>query len=244
MAETHTIPSYVRRLTAEAFGTFLLVFGVVGAALWYNGEAKPLVVGLAVGIAVLCGVYAVGHVSGGHFNPAVSLGAAAAGRLPWKDVLPYVAAQFVGGLIAALIHWLIVLSSGTPLDKATARFASASTGVSNGFHDGLDNGLAPLLTVLIVEVVITAIFVLIILGVTAEGSAAAGLAPLAIGLSLSLFHFIAIPIDNASLNPARSLATAVFGGVDSLAQVWVFFVAPLVGALIGGLIGKPLFAKK
>ncbi|MEO5534758.1 MAG: aquaporin [Pseudolysinimonas sp.] len=235
MAEI-TTPSFVRRLTAETFGTFLLVFGVVGVAIWYNGEAKPLVVGLAVGIAVLAGVYAVGHVSGGHFNPAVSVGAAAAGRLPWRDVPPYAAAQLVGGLIAALIHWLIVLSTGMPLEKISTVFA----GVSNGF----DNGHAPLLTVLIVEVVITAIFVLIILGVTAEGSTAAGFAPLAIGLSLALFHFIAIPIDNASLNPARSLATAVFGGVDSLAQVWVFFVAPLIGALIAGFVGKSLFSKK
>jgi len=233
MAEI-TAPSYVRRLVAETFGTFLLVFGVIGAAIYYNGEAKPLVVGLAVGIAVLAGAYSVGHISGGHFNPAVSFGVAAAGRMPWKDVLPYAAAQIVGGLIATLLHFVIVISSGAPLEAVSSTFAA----VSNTFD------VAPLLTVLILEVIITAVFLLVILSVTAEGSTTAGFAPLVIGLTLALFHFIAIPIDNASLNPARSLATAVFGGVDSLAQVWVFFVAPIVGALLAGFLWKPLFAKK
>jgi aquaporin Z len=232
MAET-SAPSYLRRLIAETFGTFLLVFGVIGVALNYGGEAKPLVVGLAVGIAVLGGAYAVGHVSGGHFNPAVSIGVAAAGRMPWKDVLPYVAAQIVGGLIATLIHFLILLSANGPTTQAMAA-------VSNGY----DNVFAPLLTVLILEVVITAVFLWIILSVTAEGSTTAGFAPLVIGLALALFHFIAIPLDNASLNPARSLATAVFGGVEPLTQVWVFFVAPIVGALIAGLTWKPLFGRK
>jgi aquaporin Z len=232
MAET-TSPSYVRRLTAETFGTFLLVFGVIGAALNYGEEAKPLVVGLAVGIAVLGGAYAVGHISGGHFNPAVSVGVAAAGRMPWKDVLPYAAAQIVGGLLATLIHFLIVLSQGKPVAESFAA-------VSNGY----DGGFAPLVTVLIVEIVITAFFLWIILGVTVEGSTTAGFAPLAIGLALALFHFIAIPIDNASLNPARSLATAVFGGATPLGQVWLFFVAPIVGALIAGLTWKPLFGRK
>ena len=233
MAEI-TAPSYVRRLVAETFGTFLLVFGVIGAAIYYNGEAKPLVVGLAVGIAVLAGAYSVGHISGGHFNPAVSFGVAAAGRMPWKDVLPYAAAQIVGGLIATLLHFVIVISSGAPLEAVSSTFAA----VSNTFD------VAPLLTVLILEVIITAVFLLVILSVTAEGSTTAGFAPLVIGLTLALFHFIAIPIDNASLNPARSLATAVFGGVDALAQVWLFFVAPIAGALIAGFLWKPLFGRK
>ena len=234
MAETTAPYSYVRRLTAEVFGTFLLVFGVIGVALNYGEEAKPLVVGLAVGIAVLGGAYAVGHISGGHFNPAVSFGVAAAGRMPWRDVLPYAAAQIVGGLIATLIHFLIVSTQG----KDTA---AAFAGVSNGYDTGT---LAPLVTVLIVEIVITAIFLWIILSVTAEGSTTAGFAPLAIGLALALFHFIAIPIDNASLNPARSLATAVFGGATPLSQVWLFFVAPIVGALLAGFTWKPLFGRK
>lgn len=234
MAEPTGASSLVRRLVAEVFGTFLLVFGVIGAALNYPDEpAKFLVVGLSVGIAVIGGAYAVGHISGGHFNPAVSVGVAAAGRMPWRDVLPYAAAQIVGGLLATLIHLLIVLSQG---GDVAARFA----GVSNGY----DGTFAPLVTVLLVEIVITAIFLWIILGVTAEGSTTAGFAPLAIGLALALFHFIAIPLDNASLNPARSLATAVFGGVTPLSQVWVFFVAPIVGALIAGLTWQPLFARK
>jgi len=153
--------------------------------------------------------------------------------MPWKDVLPYAAAQIVGGLIATLIHWLIALSTGASFETVTATFG----GVSNQFGDSL-------LAVLLVEIVITAIFLLVILSVTAEGSTTAGFAPLAIGLTLALFHFIAIPIDNASLNPARSLATAVFGGVDALAQVWLFFVAPIVGALIAGFVWKPLFGRK
>lgn len=233
MAETTPAPTYVRRLIAETFGTFLLVFGVIGVALNYGGEAKPLVVGLAVGIAVLGGAYAVGHISGGHFNPAVSIGVAAAGRMPWKDVLPYAAAQVVGGLIATLIHFVIVLTQG----KAVAESFAA---VSNGY----DGDFAPLLTVLILEIVITAVFLWVILSVTVEGSSTAGFAPLAIGLALALFHFIAIPLDNASLNPARSLATAVFGGVEPLSQVWLFFVAPIVGALIAGFTWKPLFGRK
>lgn len=232
MAET-TAPSYARRLIAEVFGTFLLVFGVIGVALNYGEAAKPLVVGLAVGIAVLGGAYAVGHISGGHFNPAVSFGVAAAGRMPWKDVLPYAVAQIVGGLLATLIHFLIVTTQGKDV-------ASSFAAVSNGY----DGAFAPLVTVLVLEIVITAIFLWVILSVTTEGSTTAGFAPLVIGLVLALFHFIAIPLDNASLNPARSLATAVFGGVDSLSQVWLFFVAPIVGALIAGFTWKPLFGRK
>lgn len=233
MAETSTTPSYLRRLIAETFGTFLLVFGVIGVALNYGGEAKPLVVGLAVGIAVLAGAYAVGHISGGHFNPAVSIGVAAAGRMPWRDVLPYAAAQIVGGLLATLIHFAILSGTDAPTTQA---FAAVSNGYNNGF--------ATLVSVLVLEVVITAVFLWVILSVTAEGSTTAGFAPLAIGLALALFHFIAIPLDNASLNPARSLATALFGGVEPLAQVWLFFVAPIAGALIAGFTWKPLFGRK
>jgi aquaporin Z len=244
MAETTvTTPTLARRLTAEVFGTFLLVFGVVGVALWYNGEAKPLVVGLAVGIAVLAGAYAVGHVSGGHFNPAVTVGAAAAGRTPWSSVLPYIAAQLVGGLVAAFIHWLIVMSAGAAYVAERIGAADTATALSN-VSNHYDGGFAPLVTVLVLEIVITAIFVWIILGVTADGSTTAGFAPLAIGLSLALFHFIAIPLDNASLNPARSLATAVFGGPEALGDVWLFLLAPLVGAAIAGFTYRPIFGRR
>lgn len=235
MAETTAAPSYARRLTAEVFGTFLLVFGVIGAALYYQGEAKPLVVGLAVGIAVLAGAYSVGHVSGGHFNPAVSIGAAAAGRFAWRDVLPYIAAQLVGGALATTV--LFAIRSGAP----EGTFAGFDA-VSNGFDAHSPAGFN-LISVLLAEVVVTALFLYVILGVT-DRRAPSGFAPLAIGLALTLLHLVAIPISNASLNPARSLATAIYGGPDALAQVWLFFVAPIVGALIAGFTYGVLFDRK
>jgi aquaporin Z len=221
------------RLIAETFGTFMLVFGVVGAALFISGATGPLGPALAVGLAVLTAAYAVGHISGGHFNPAVSLGAAAAGRMPWKDVLPYIGAQLVGGILATVVLWLISATSG---GKFTADFAA----VSNGY-DGHFFGLA---AVIITEIVITCLFLWVILGVTAPNAhVTAGFAPLAIGLALTLFHLIAIPVDNASLNPARSIATAILGGTAPLSQLWVFIVAPIVGALIAGFSWKFLFAR-
>jgi aquaporin Z len=224
----------VSRLTAEFFGTFMLVFGVIGAALFISSATGPLGVALAVGLAVLVSAYAVGHISGGHFNPAVSLGVAAAGRMPWIDVLYYTAAQVLGGIVASAILYLI--SSG-------AKGGPADFGaVSNGFGDNSPAGFS-LLAVLITEIVVTFLFLWIILGVTADGSTTPGFAPLAIGLALTLFHLVAIPISNASLNPARSIATAIFGGPDALLQLWVFIVAPLVGAVIAGITWRPVFAR-
>lgn len=229
----HTMTS---RLIAEVFGTFMLVFSVIGAALFISGATGPLGPALAVGIGVMTAAYAVGHISGGHFNPAVSIGAAAAGRMPWKDVLPYAVAQIVGGLIATLILFLISATSG---GKFTADFGA----VSNGYGDHSPSGFG-LGAVLITEVVITCLFLWLILGITAPSAhATTGFAPLAIGLALTMFHLVAIPISNASLNPARSIATAVFGGPDALAQLWVFIVAPIVGALIAGFTWKPLFGR-
>jgi aquaporin Z len=222
------------RLIAELFGTFMLVFGVIGAALFFAPSGGALPVALAVGIAVLTAAYAVGHISGGHFNPAVTLGAAAAGRMRWRDVVPYILAQLVGGILATLVLGLFAVVSGK-----TANFA----GVSNGY--GLALGIT-LPGVFIAEIVATALFVYIILGVTAPGPGnhvTAGFAPLAIGLALTLFHLVMIPVDNASLNPARSLATAVLGGAVPLEQLWVFLVAPPVGALIAGFTWKPLFGR-
>jgi aquaporin Z len=224
------------RLIAETFGTFMLVFGVIGAALFISGATGPLGPALAVGIAVLTAAYAVGHISGGHFNPAVSLGAAAAGRMPWKDVLPYIAAQIVGGVLATFILWLISITSG---GKFTADFGTVSNGY--GTHSPSGFGLG---AVIITEIVVTALFLWVILGVTAPNAhVTAGFAPLAIGLALTLFHLIAIPVSNASLNPARSIATAVFGGPDALGQLWVFIVAPIAGALIAGFSWKYLFGR-
>jgi aquaporin Z len=224
------------RLIAEIFGTFMLVFGVIGAALFISGATGPLGVALAVGLAVLTAAYAVGHVSGGHFNPAVSLGAAAAGRMPWKDVLPYIAAQIVGGILATFILWLISATSG---GKFSANFGA----VSNGYGAHSPGGFA-LGAVIITEIVVTCLFLWVILGVTAPGGhVTPGFAPLAIGLALTLFHLVAIPVSNASLNPARSIATAVFGGPDALGQLWVFLIAPPVGALIAGFTWKYLFGR-
>lgn len=241
MADTARTPGMTGRLIAELFGTFLLVIGVIGAAAFFAPQFGALPVALAVGLAVLTGAYAVGHISGGHFNPAVSIGVAAAGRMPWRDVLPYAIAQIVGGVLATLVLWLIVLTkgAGSGLAAATETFGT----VSNGYAEHSPGGFG-LVAVIIAEIVVTALFIWIILGVTEPGSTTAGFAPLAIGLALTLFHLIAIPISNASLNPARSIATAVFGGADALLQLWVFLVAPVVGALVAGLVYRPLFNRK
>jgi aquaporin Z len=185
---------------------------------------------------VLGSAYAVGHISGGHFNPAVTLGAAAAGRFAWADVVPYIVAQILGGALATTI--LFAIKSGIPDGATAADFA----GVSNGFdeHSGLG---ANLLSVIIIEVVLTAIFLYVILGVT-DRRAPSGFAPIAIGLTLTVLHLVAIPVSNASFNPARSIATAIYGGPDALIQLWVFLVAPVVGALIAGATYKVLFDRK
>jgi len=228
-------PSLGKRLAAEVFGTFLLVFGVIGTALFASSNTGILGVALAVGLTVVAAAYAVGHISGGHFNPAVSIGAAAAGRFAWKDVLPYAAAQIVGGALATLI--LFAIRAGAP-EGSIAGFDA----VSNGYdaHSPLGFGLV---SVLFAEIVLTAIFLYVILGVT-DRRAPSGFAPLAIGLTLTLVHLVLIPISNASVNPARSIATAIFGGGDALIQLWVFIVAPIVGALIAGFTYKALFGEK
>jgi len=234
MAESPVPASLVRRLIAETFGTYLLVFGVIGAALFFAPDNGALPVALAVGLAVLTGAYAVGSISGGHFNPAVTIGAAAAGRSRWADLLPYWIAQIIGGVLATLTFGLFGVLSGKSLDFGA---------VSNGYdaHSPLGFSLG---SVLVAEIIATMLFVLIILGVTAAGSTTAGFAPLAIGLALTLVHLVMIPISNSSGNPARSIATAVLGGPDALAQLWVFLVAPLVGGLIAGFIYRPLFGAK
>jgi len=235
MTDTAAPVSLSRRLIAEVFGTYLLVFGVIGAALFFtpdNGGALP--VALAVGLAVLVGVYAVGAVSGGHFNPAVTIGAAVAGRTGWAALLPYWVAQIVGGVLATLTLGLFGVLSGKNLDFGA---------VSNGFGEHSPEGFG-LWAVFVAEIVTTLLFVLIILCVTAAGPATVGFAPLAIGLALTLFHLVMIPVSNASLNPARSIATAVLGGTDALVELWVFLVAPLVGGLLAGLVYRPLFGVK
>ncbi len=227
-------PSLGKRLTAEVIGTALLVFAVLGGALFFQ---DAMVVAFAVGFAVLAGAYAFGHVSGGHFNPAVSVGAAFAGRFAWKDVLPYIIAQVVGGIIASSIVAGILAGSDGAFETAQAGgFAS------NGFGEHSAGGFG-VWSVLGIEVAVTFFFLLVILGVT-DRRAPSGFAPLAIGLSLSVFHFIAIPVSNASLNPARSIATALYGGAWPWEQIWVFIVGPLVGAALAGLLYKPLIGSR
>ena len=225
-------PSLAKRIGAEVFGTFVLVFGVIGTALFSSANTGWLGVSLAVGITVIGAAYAVGHISGGHFNPAVTLGAAAAGRFAWSDVLPYIGAQIVGGLLASTV--LLGIRSGAGGDVF-----SSFTATSNGFGDHSPLGFN-LPSVLLAEVVATAVFLYIILGVT-DRRAPSGFAPLAIGLTLAALHLVTIPVSNASLNPARSIATAIYGGAGSLEQLWAFIVAPIVGALIAGFTYGFLF---
>lgn len=234
MADTTAPYSLTSRLIAEVFGTFMLVFGVVGTALFADQNVGYLGIAIAVGLAVLTAAYAVGHISGGHFNPAVSIGAAAAGRMRWADVAPYAVAQILGGLLATLLIWVFLTASGL-----TASFDK----VSNGFGAQSAAGYG-MWSVLLAEIVATAVFLWIILGVTAPGSTTAGFAPLAIGLALTMLHLVMIPISGASLNPARSIATAVFGGQIPLEQLWVFIVAPLVGGMLAGITWRPLFGRK
>ena len=239
---TSAVPTLGAKLAAEGFGTFLLVFGGVGTALFAsNLHTEPApnaavysAVALAFGLTVVVGAYAFGPISGGHFNPAVTLGAAAAGRIGWKDVLPYIVAQVVGGAVASTLLFLIGQfgPDGWLTGAQNAGFAS------NGF-DELSPGGFGLGSAIIAEVILTAIFLFVILGTThsKRGTPFAGLA---IGLTLTLIHLISIPVDNTSVNPARSIAAAIYGGVGPLSQLWVFLVFPIVGALIAGFAYKTL----
>jgi aquaporin Z len=225
-------PTLTQRLVAELAGTFILVFSVIGTAQFASQNTNWVGVALAAGIAVLGSAYAFGHISGGHFNPAVSLGAAASGRFAWSDVLPYIAAQIIGGALATTV--LLGIRSGAGGDVF-----SSFTATSNGFDEHSPLGFN-LPSVLLAEVVATAIFLYIILGVT-DRRAPSGFAPIAIGLTLAALHLVTIPVSNASLNPARSIATAIYGGPGSLEQLWVFIVAPIVGALVAGFTYGFLF---
>jgi len=236
--DVDTTSTLAQRVTAELFGTFLLVGGVIGTALFISSVTGPLAVAIAVGLTVIGGAYAVGHISGGHFNPAVTLGAAASGRFAWRDVPYYVLAQVIGGALATTVLFIIA-SNGPEGFLATAVEGGFA---SNGFGEHSPGGFN-LVAVIVAEVVLTAVFLYVILGVT-DRRAASGFAPLAIGLTLTLLHLVAIPISNASFNPARSIATAIYGGGDALIQLWVFIVAPIVGAIIAGFTYSALFDNK
>ena len=219
----------IKKLAAEAFGTFWLVFGGCGSAVLAAGFPELGIgfagVSLAFGLTVLTMAYAVGHISGGHFNPAVSLGLAVGGRFAWSEMPFYWAAQIVGGVLAALL--LFAIASGAP-GWTPGGFAS------NGF-DELSPGGFGMMAALLIEVVLTAGFLIVILGATSP-KAPAGFAPIAIGLCLTLIHLISIPVTNTSVNPARSTAVALFAESGALGQLWLFWAAPLVGAAVGGLI--------
>ncbi|PWL19657.1 aquaporin Z [Falsochrobactrum shanghaiense] len=224
------------KLAAEFFGTFWLVFGGCGSAIL--AAAFPelgigfLGVAFAFGLTVLTMAFAVGGISGGHFNPAVSLGLMLGGRLPSRDLIPYWVAQVLGAIVAAAVLYLI--ASGKP-------GFSAGGFASNGYGE-LSPGGYSLMAALIIEIVLTAFFIIIILGSTSS-LAPAGFAPIAIGLGLTLIHLISIPVTNTSVNPARSTGVALFAETAALSQLWLFWVAPLVGAAIGALIWKGLLGK-
>ncbi len=248
-----TGPSLVARLGAEAFGTFTLVLVGLGIALYstVSGLGGTLGVALGFGLAVLAGIIAVGHISGGHFNPAVTLGAAIGGRTAWRDVLPYWLAQLIGGILAAAILFITIPDKlpGLLVQGGTATSKSFFSSVANGFasHSPLSvasQGQVEFSTAiaLLVEIVVTAVFVGVILGATDRRSANVQ-APFAIGLALAVLILVAIPVTNASLNPARSTAAAVFSDSWALSQLWLFWVAPLVGAALAGLIYRAFAAE-
>jgi len=221
-----------RRAAAEFIGTGWLVFGGCGSAVL--AAAFPHLgigfvgVALAFGLTVLTMAYAIGHISGCHLNPAVTVGLWTGGRIPAGDVLPYIAAQVLGGIAGASILYLI--ASGGPGFDVHAGFAS------NGYGDHSPGGY-PLLSAATCEVVMTFMFLIIILGSTHHG-APKGFAPLAIGLGLTLIHLVSIPVTNTSVNPARSTAPALFAGGWALSQLWLFWVAPIAGAVLAGLVSR------
>jgi len=219
-----------RKLAAEFLGTFWLVLGGCGSAVLAAGVPGLGIgyagVALAFGLTVVTGAYAVGHVSGAHFNPAVTLGLYVGGRFPARDLLPYWIVQVIGAIVAGAV--LYGIASGQPGFDASAGFASNGYGEHSPQHYSLAAGL-------LCEFVMTAMFIVVILGSTSF-AAQSGFAPLAIGLCLTLIHLISIPVTNTSVNPARSTGVALFQGSWALGQLWAFWVAPLAGAVLGGIV--------
>ncbi|WP_454632054.1 aquaporin Z [Bradyrhizobium cenepequi] len=219
-----------QKYAAEAIGTFWLTFTGCGSAVIAAGFPQVGIglvgVSLAFGLSVVTMAYAIGHISGCHLNPAVTVGLAAGGRFPASQILPYVIAQVVGAIVAAGVLYLI--ASGAPGFDVAKGFAS------NGY-DAHSPGQYNLLVCFITEVVMTMMFLFIIMGAT-HGRAPVGFAPLAIGLALTLIHLVSIPVTNTSVNPARSTGPALFVGGWALAQLWLFWVAPLIGGALGGVL--------
>lgn len=223
-----------KKLLAEFVGTFWLVLGGCGSAVLAAGVADVgigwLGVSFAFGLTVMTMAFAVGPISGGHFNPAVSLGLVIAGRFEGKNLLPYWVAQVAGSVAAAAV--LYVILSGAPDFSGVGGFAS------NGYGEASPQGFS-MISALVIEVVLTAFFLIIILGAT-SAAASPGFAPIAIGLGLTLIHLISIPVTNTSVNPARSTGVALFADAPAMGQLWLFWVAPLVGAALGAFIWKML----
>ena len=221
-----------KRLFAEFFGTFWLVLGGCGSAVLaaaYPGLGIGFAgVALAFGLTVVTMAYAVGHISGAHFNPAVSFGLWAGGRFAGKDLLPYILAQVVGAIAAGGI--LFIIASGQEGFSAAGGFAT------NGYGEHSPGGYS-YMAALVTEIVLTAMFIMVIMGATEE-KAPKGFAPLAIGLALTLIHLISIPVTNTSVNPARSTGVAIFAGGLPLQQLWFFWVMPVLGGLLGGSVYK------
>lgn len=249
MSDTTAPPSTANKLIAEALGTFLLVFGSLGTALFaanFPGDdaGNPLGVGfvgvaLAFGLTLMAGIYTWGPISGGHFNPAVTFGLAAAGRFAWKDAPGYIIAQIIGGAVGTTLLVLIGLFGPNGWLSAAQNGGFASNGF--GEHSPGGFGLGAAITA---EILFTGIFILVILGATHPQRGTAKFAGLVIGLTLTAIHLASIPIDNTSVNPARSIAAAIYGGGDALAQLWVFLVFPLIGGLLAGYLHRALFEPK
>lgn len=228
----------IRKLAAEFIGTFWLVLGGCGSAVLaakFNSGGVEIGIGLvgvslAFGLTVLTGAYALGHISGGHFNPAVSFGLWAGGRFPARELLPYILAQVLGGIFAGFI--LFHIASGAPGFAIDPN--AAGTFASNGYGSHSPGGYT-IGAAFLTEIVMTAMFLIVILGAT-HTRAPAGFAPIAIGLALTLIHLISIPVTNTSVNPARSTGVALFAGATAMSQLWLFWVAPIAGGLLGGVI--------
>ncbi|MEW4924900.1 aquaporin Z [Algibacter sp. 2305UL17-15] len=228
----------MKKLFAEFFGTFWLVFGGCGSAIFAAAFPELGIgfagVALAFGLTVLTMAYAVGHISGGHFNPAVSLGLWAGGKFEAKEIIGYIIAQLIGAIAAAGVLFLIV--------SGKSDFTDIGGFASNGYG-ALSPGGFSMMSVFIAEFLLTLFFLLIILGST-NVRAPKGFAPIAIGLGLTLIHLISIPISNTSVNPARSTSQALFAGGDFTAQLWLFWLAPIAGAIVAGFIHKAFFDKE
>lgn len=228
----------MNKYLAEFLGTFWLVFGGCGSAI-FAATYPELGIGfagvsLAFGLTVLTGAYALGHISGGHFNPAVSIGLWIGGRFEAKSLAPYIVAQVIGAIAAGFVLYLIV--------QGQIGFTGTGGFASNGYNE-LSPGQYALASAILIEIILTAFFLIVIMGAT-DRRAPAGFAPIAIGLALTLIHLISIPVTNTSVNPARSTGVAIFADTAALSQLWAFWIAPIVGAIVGALIYKTFLERE